>query len=281
MITYGHEKFIAQAIDGVLMQETNFPVELIIANDHSPDGTDGLIQNYINNHPKGNLIRYFHHEQNIGMMPNFIFALNQTRGKYIALCEGDDYWTDSLKLQKEVDFLEKNKEYSMVCHDALVINEMTNTSSMFFGISKRKQVCSTKDTLNIHFCPTASIVFRRDAILPLSNLDASAAAGDHLLVQLVSLKGLIYRMFDVMSVYRKTAEGVSETNKMNLVESLKNRISTLNHLNLVSNYKYQKNVKIENLIIRNRINLLVSPSKFRTIMLKIKRKALSHIKRLL
>lgn len=111
MITYGHEKFIEQAINGVLMQECDFEVELIIANDCSPDQTDSVIQNIIANHPKSSRIKYFKHDKNIGMMPNFISALQQCNGKYIALCEGDDYWTDSLKLQKQFDILENNPDY--------------------------------------------------------------------------------------------------------------------------------------------------------------------------
>ncbi len=114
MITYSHEKFIEQAINGVLMQECNFEVELIIANDCSPDKTDEVIQKVIDNHHKPSWIRYIKHDKNLGMMSNFIFAMQQCKGKYIALCEGDDYWTDPLKLQKQVDFLEGNKEYDIV-----------------------------------------------------------------------------------------------------------------------------------------------------------------------
>lgn len=116
MITYAHENFIEQAINGVLMQECDFDVELIIANDYSPDKTDEVIKDIIKNHPKASWIKYIKHKQNIGMMPNFIFALKQAQGKYLALCEGDDYWTDPLKLQKQVDFLEEKEEYVICGH---------------------------------------------------------------------------------------------------------------------------------------------------------------------
>lgn len=122
MITYSHEKYIREAIEGVLMQECDFVVELIIANDCSPDQTDTVIQNILENHPRASLIKYIKHEKNIGMMPNFIFALQQCKGEYIALCEGDDYWTDPLKLQKQIDFLEMNPDYVLSCHDTKVIN---------------------------------------------------------------------------------------------------------------------------------------------------------------
>jgi glycosyltransferase involved in cell wall biosynthesis len=113
MITYGHEKYIREAIEGVLMQECNFEVELILANDCSPDSTDKVIQDILNNHPRRSWIKYFKHEENLGMMPNFIFSLKKGEGKYVALCEGDDYWTDPLKLQKQVGFLEDHEEYSI------------------------------------------------------------------------------------------------------------------------------------------------------------------------
>lgn len=103
MITYGHEKFIGQAIESVLMQQTNFAIELLIANDHSLDNTDQQIRHYIATHPKGHLIKYILREKNWQMMPNFINALQQCSGKYIALCEGDDYWTDPNKLQRQYE----------------------------------------------------------------------------------------------------------------------------------------------------------------------------------
>ncbi len=121
MITYGHEKFIEQAINGVLMQECDFEVELIIANDSSPDQTDAVIQSILDNHPRASWIKYTKHEKNLGMMPNFIFALKECVGEYIALCDGDDYWTDTLKLKKQVVFLDRNKDYVACFHNSEVI----------------------------------------------------------------------------------------------------------------------------------------------------------------
>ena len=118
MITYGHENYITEAIEGVLMQQCDFDIELIIANDCSPDNTDFFIKKIIKEHPKAHLIKYFKHEKNKGMLPNFIWALQQAKAKYIALCEGDDYWIDPLKLQKQVEFLEKNDSYGAVFTDS-------------------------------------------------------------------------------------------------------------------------------------------------------------------
>lgn len=113
MITYNHESYIKQAIEGVLMQQCNFNIELIVADDNSPDKTEEIVKQIIKEHPNGRWVKYTKHIINKGANPNFIWAAQQAKGKYIALCEGDDYWTDPLKLQKQVDFLEENERYAM------------------------------------------------------------------------------------------------------------------------------------------------------------------------
>ena len=115
-ITYGHQDYILETIKGVLMQKYNGDIEFIIANDNSPDDTHRVVTEFLDNStiPSNVNIKYTKHENNLGMMPNFIWALQQANGKYIALCEGDDYWTDPLKLQKQVSFLEANLEYGLI-----------------------------------------------------------------------------------------------------------------------------------------------------------------------
>ena len=126
MITYAHEKFIYQSIYGILNQIVNFEIELIIADDNTNNDTENIV-NTFKNHPKNNCIKYTKHKVNKGMTQNFIWALNQTNGKYIALCEGDDYWTYPYKLQKQVDFLEQNEDYVITLHhrNRLLGNEFT------------------------------------------------------------------------------------------------------------------------------------------------------------
>ena len=107
--TYNLENFVAEALDSLLMQETNFCFEIVIDDDSSSDGTVGIIKKYIEKFP--NIINANLREENIGTRLNFIKNLQRANGKYIAPCDGDDFWTDPLKLQKQVDFLEKNGEY--------------------------------------------------------------------------------------------------------------------------------------------------------------------------
>ncbi len=108
-ITYNHENFIEEALDSFLMQETGFPFEIVIDDDCSPDGTANIIRKYEEKFP--HIIKANLREKNIGVMKNFMSNMKRAKGKYIALCEGDDYWTDNSKLQKQVDFLEANGEY--------------------------------------------------------------------------------------------------------------------------------------------------------------------------
>ena len=160
MITYGHEKFIEEAINGVLMQECDFDVELIIANDCSPDKTHEVIQNIIKTHPKASWIKYFRHEKNIGMLPNALFIFEQATGKYIANCEGDDYWIDNQKLQKQVGFLESNLDYVIHSSAALIHSDDKNDNTVF-GFNENKFILSIEDFYTQNNLITATSVFRR------------------------------------------------------------------------------------------------------------------------
>lgn len=113
-ITYNHEQFISQMIEGVLMQRTNFPIELILAEDCSTDRTREIVLKYQKKYP--DLIRIIMSEFTIGAVANEKRAMLAAKGKYLAICEGDDYWTDADKLQKQVDFLEANPDYCVCFH---------------------------------------------------------------------------------------------------------------------------------------------------------------------
>lgn len=117
MITYGHEKFILKAIEGITIQITSFPIELIIADDCSPDRTQKIVLSSLKENvlPENIRIEYTRHTINKGPNANFVWAAEQAKGKYIAICEGDDYWTDPLKLQKQVEILEQNLDYGLSC----------------------------------------------------------------------------------------------------------------------------------------------------------------------
>lgn len=218
MITYGHEKFIEQAINGVLMQECSFDFELIVANDCSPDNSDTIIQSIIDNHPKGSKLKYVRHNKNIGMMPNFIFSLNMAEGNYIALCEGDDYWTDSLKLQKQVDFLENNMQYIMSFHkveilkrDNSIVGDFLTTVPTYF---------EDRDTLleKGNYIHTPSVMFKNN-IIEIPEIINQSPIGDFLLYVLLTKHGKIGYIKEVMAVYRHDV-GVLSRSKDNAFKNV-------------------------------------------------------------
>lgn len=123
-ITYNHENYVAEALDSFLMQSVTFPIEIVIGEDCSADKTLSVIERYQAQFPKK--IRIIKSSFNVGITENFRRTLRACRGKYIAICEGDDYWTDKGKLQTQVDFLEKNLEYVITYHDAFALDGTTS-----------------------------------------------------------------------------------------------------------------------------------------------------------
>jgi len=116
-ITYNHGPYIKECLEGFLMQKTTFPVEILIHDDASTDGTEEIIREYEVKYP--HIIKPLYEDENQwakGKKGSKVFNFPRARGKYIAICEGDDYWTDSLKLQKQVEFLKKNSDCSLCFH---------------------------------------------------------------------------------------------------------------------------------------------------------------------
>lgn len=210
MITYGHENYIRQAIEGVLMQEGDFELELIIANDCSPDNTDYIINDIIQNHPQGKWITYHKHPKNLGMMPNFIFALQQAQGEYIALCEGDDYWIDSLKLQKQARFLEKNEKY--VIHSGQAQTLVDNKLKDIIGNPLLKSTYDNSDFFTKNNLISCTIMFKNKLIDYTCFKDL--IFGDWMLSVLLlsnNNSNLAYVSDEVLAVYRVHQGGVMQT----------------------------------------------------------------------
>lgn len=157
MITYNHELFIRKAIDGVLMQNCNFEIELIISDDCSPCNTQSIVNEIINENPRANIINYTRHDKNMGMIKNSFWALEKCNGKYIALCEGDDYWTDPFKLQKQVDFLEKNNSFSFCFHNVEYLEN--NISTYNRDIELKTNYYNKHNFFELQI-PTLSVVYR-------------------------------------------------------------------------------------------------------------------------
>lgn len=205
MITYKHEPYISEAIEGVLMQEVNFEVELIIADDASPDNTEKIVKYYIENHPRGHWIKYYKNVNNLGVLSNFVFSLKKCYGKYIAICEGDDYWISSLKLQKQFDFLEKNIEISFCFHQAYKVKG-TNIAEIY-PLNVKKNKLSITEFFEIGGNATSSIAFRN--YLPTALLDLDHIHCDFLLYISLFERGDAGFINLPMSIYRIHVGGIS------------------------------------------------------------------------
>lgn len=207
MITYNHEKFIAEAIEGVVMQKTNYQFELVIGEDCSTDNTRAICIEYQKKYP--DIIRLRLPETNQGMMLNWINNINSGRGKYIALCDGDDYWTDPYKLQKQVDFMEANPDFAMCSHKVHTLM----CGHLDENIEMERDVLTTTDIIKKDWgLLTASILFRKEAH-KTPDWYYTVKNGDYALQLIVSLSGKIKFLPDYMAIYRQHLGGMSSTLK--------------------------------------------------------------------
>lgn len=247
ILTYGHEKFIEQAINSVLMQECDFDFELIISNDCSPDNTDAVIQKILKNHPRASCITYFNHGKNLGAGSNSIFVLELCKGKYIAACEGDDYWIDPFKLQKQVDFLEANPDYVLSFHKIKILNPDGSLVSDF--ITKVPENYETQETLARlgNYIHTPSIVFR-NVIKDYPKELLISPIGDYFLYMLLTEYGKIKYIEDEMAVYRYGV-GVHSTRSQTKMAKANLKLFTL----LLS---YSKNEKIKEIFLERQFHAL-------------------------
>ena len=247
MITYGHEQFIREALEGVLMQEGGFDLELIIANDCSPDNTNLIISEILKSHPKAHKIRYINHEKNLGMMPNFIFALQQAYGNYIALCDGDDYWTDPLKLQKQVDFLENNLEYNLVGHHA------TDSNSKLIGKHEKDSFSFEDIYYRTLIIPTASLVFRNNIVF--EDWITKVYGGDKAIIFLNAKKGKLKILPFLGSFYRLHSGGIEQLYKDDLRKSIRNINEHIVYYNLTKHLP--KSTVLKKKIIKNHVDIIL------------------------
>ena len=279
-ITYNHEKYIRQALESVLMQKVDFPIEIVIGNDCSTDGTSVIVNEYLERFPA--LIRLNEIESNIGMTANWLSTISACKGKYIAMLEGDDYWTDVNKLQKQVEFLEENKHYSFVAHDLNVIEEegvLAKDSLLHFEENCELTIedCLTKQI----FLQTATLVFRKDMLLEFPIwADKRVKSIDVLLYLMLSSQAPFYYLAEKMSVYRLHQGGISHVNwvtKQNQFEL--DMIFIYENFNDFSNFKFKSAIedKMERLYLNIIHNSAIESKVYKNALFKlIKLKPKSH-----
>jgi glycosyltransferase involved in cell wall biosynthesis len=239
MITYNHEKFIREAIESVLSQKTNFTFELVIADDCSKDNTRQICIAYQQKYP--DKIKLLLPEKNLGMMANFINTLEACDRKYIALCEGDDYWTDVNKLQKQVDFLEQHQDFVMCFHNVVEFFAESSTKNFYYCPDNQKDTSTLTDLLIRNFIPTCSVVFRNKLIKNLPTWYYHLKMGDWTLHILNAQYGKIKYINEVMAVHRIHAGGVWSGKKHS--ENLKDIINTYDILDNHLDNQYHKTIQ--------------------------------------
>lgn len=264
-ITYNHEKYIEDALDSFLMQETNFPFEIIVHDDASTDNTAKTIRKYEKKYPS-KIIGIYQKENQYskGRSPLNDYVLPKVKGKYIATCEGDDYWIDSKKLQKQIEFLESNSEYVMCFHPVKVVDTDKNFTGNYIGpYRKGSKEYTIKDTVKSGFVHVSSrviktYVYKAERPAYMSH----AMHGDYALALFLSAEGKVYCIDELMSAYRKGVENSIMTKYKEKYSGKKeikyqlNRIKTLEMADKYYDYKYSEEISDVNLTSKLIIALL-------------------------
>lgn len=203
MITYNHERFIAQAIESVLAQQSNFDYEVVVGEDCSTDRTREILMDFHRRHP-GRIVPLLR-DRNLGAMRNFERTITACQGQYVAFLEGDDYWTSSEKLQKQVDFLDAHLDCAICCHRVRFLREAGSENfDVPFEVFPPHPAgqYTIEDLLKGNFLMTCSTVLRRELIGPLPNWFFEMKLGDWPLFALVVRHKKIELMDDIMAAYR-------------------------------------------------------------------------------
>lgn len=197
-ITYNHEAFIRDTLDGFVAQKTDFPVEIVIADDASTDATAAIIQDYMDRYP--HLFRAILRPTNVGIHANLTDALSAARGEYLAICEGDDYWTDPMKLSKQVAFLDQHPETSLCFHPVQVLWTDGRKGSEFPPTSWRRDL-SVDALIRRNFMQTNSVLYRRQA--RYDDIPPDVMPMDWYLHVRHAAQGGIAMLPETMAVYRR------------------------------------------------------------------------------
>lgn len=216
-LTYNQKDFIKDALDGFVMQKTDFAFEVIVHDDASTDGTTDIVRQYAERYPE--IIKPVVETVNQwrkGGLRHIIDIMNEKyrRSKYIAFCEGDDFWTDEFKLQRQVDFLEANPDYSMCFHSAR--KQYENQSSCWLNCENIENRDYDATSLFVHWTvPTASVICRREAMDFYANIKDKSSIYNYDIFIILSccMVGKVRGMNEQMSVYRIQGDGLTYNSK--------------------------------------------------------------------
>lgn len=204
--TYNQERYIAQALDSVLGQKTSFPFEIVVSDDCSNDGTQRVLSDYQHRYPER--IRILWSESNIGGPRNLRKVIEESHTKYITCLDGDDYYLDKYKLQKQVEFLEENENYAACFHNVMDIKEKSNNKSLFLPLDFPSVADACDVISKPWFLPIHSVMMRREFI-SFPDWYETVMNDDYVVNLSVVMHGPYYYMPDVMAVYRHHDNNVS------------------------------------------------------------------------
>lgn len=212
VITYNHESYIRQAMSGIWMQKINVPIEILVGNDASTDQTGEILDTLNCDTP----FVLYHRKKNMGASANLYDLLKRAKGKYIALLEGDDYWTDTQKLQKQFDFLQNHPEYIACTHECILVDEqaLPLSDKKISWISKKRKF-TLKESRGFYLAGQIGTLMCRN-IFKNSNekfniiYTAHPMISDRTVNLVLALNGVIYRLNDYMGAYRLICESNKE-----------------------------------------------------------------------
>jgi glycosyltransferase involved in cell wall biosynthesis len=242
--TYNQQQYIAQAINSVLMQEVSFAYEIVVGEDFSNDGTRGIVLDLQDKYP--HIIRVLLRNQddserdraiNLGGKTNFVNSLLACQGEYVALLDGDDYWTDIHKLQKQVDFLEGHPECAICFHNVLAIAEDGSRAPALLCPTEQKEISTLENLLSGNLIPACSAFFRAKLFDRFPDWYFTSAMGDWPLHILNAQHGSIGYINEVMATYRVHAGGGSYAKRPS--RQLLEMIDMLDHVDEYLNYKFK------------------------------------------
>jgi len=240
---YNHENFVEETIKGFLLQKTNFPIEIIIHDDASLDNSQEILKKYSKIDSRIKLILQVENQYSKKNKPFPNFCFPAAKGKYIALCEGDDYWIDPLKLQKQVDFLENNPLFGICFHEVMVYDETLKMMEKDNIVPSSKTEFDINDLAKGNMMHTPSVVLRNDFTLPstISNIPI----GDWPLYMFQIGNRKIKKIEETMAVYRVHENGVWSTKSQDY--RLRNTIKVIDYLlkNLKTKREVKKTLKIQ------------------------------------
>ena len=239
--TYNMEAFIGEAIESWLAQKTTFPFDVVISDDGSTDRTCDIVREYAGKYPNIRLISTGH----IGKMPNFIRSLKESKGKYVALCDGDDYWVDPYKLQKQFDFMESHPDFSECFTNSWVLDTSTGERKIakthLWDEADTEGLLQHRDDDNVQMSPghTSTFFFRNQFLQEYPGWMYGDVMTDFPLYMLMSRYGRAKFINDMTSVYRHRPDGVSSKG-FSFEKGTRRRIFVYKNVNHDFHYKYRR-----------------------------------------